>query len=100
MQRLTDLREILCYVPQYPDPVPVVAPLGFAGGGHTLRLNADAVAVEVALALKAVKLIYLGPHAGVQLAAETVRQLSVTEAELLLKKHAGDLAAGVRSKLT
>ncbi len=81
------------------DIVPVVPPLGFDGEGHTYRLNSDAVAVEVALALRAVKLIYLGPHAGVQRAAQTLRQLSVTEAELLLKKHAGELAGGVRSKL-
>jgi amino-acid N-acetyltransferase len=81
------------------DIVPVVPPLGFDGEGHTYRLNSDAVAVEVALALKAVKLIYLGPHAGVRRGDETVRQVSVTEAELLLKKAAGELAAGERSKL-
>jgi amino-acid N-acetyltransferase len=81
------------------DIVPVVPPLGFDGEGHTYRLNSDAVAVEVALALKAVKLIYLGPHAGVQRGGETLRQLSMTEAELLLKKQAGELAAGARSKL-
>jgi amino-acid N-acetyltransferase len=81
------------------DIVPVVPPLGFDGEGHTYRLNSDAVAVEVALALKAVKLIYLGPHAGVQRGGETLRQLSMTEAELLLKKQGGELAAGARSKL-
>src|SRR5439155_27320870 len=59
----------------------------------------DAVAVEVALALRAVKLIFLGPHAGVQHGPDTVRQLSINEAELLLKTIAGGLATGVRSKL-
>src|ERR671935_636815 len=53
------------------DIVPVVPPLGFDGEGHTYRLNSDAVAVEVALALRAVKRIYLGPHAGGQRGAET-----------------------------
>jgi amino-acid N-acetyltransferase len=82
------------------DLVPVVPPLGFDGEGHTYRLNSDTVAVEVALALKAVKLIFLGPHPGVRRDDETVRQASVTEAELLLKQHGGDLPAGVRSKLS
>jgi amino-acid N-acetyltransferase len=82
------------------DIVPVVPPLGFDGEGHTYRLNSDAVAADVALALRAVKLIALGPHAGVEMATEAVRQVSITEAELLLKKHGTVLAARVRSKLT
>src|SRR5205823_823814 len=41
------------------DVVPVIPPLGCDGEGHTYRLNSDAVAVEVAWALQAVKLIYL-----------------------------------------
>ena len=82
------------------DIVPVVPPLGFDGEGHTYRLNSDAVAVEVALALRAVKLIYLGPHPGVPVGAtEPIRQVSVAEAELLLKKPPAELPAGVRSKL-
>src|SRR5438309_3372951 len=47
--------------------VPIVPPLGWDGEGHTYRLNSDAVAVEVALALKAVKLIYLTPNDGIRL---------------------------------
>ena len=42
-----------------PGIVPVVPPLGFDGDGKTYRVNSDAVAVEVAEALRAVKLIYL-----------------------------------------
>src|SRR6201987_2241272 len=37
--------------------IPVIAPLGSDGEGNTYRINSDAVAVEVALALQAVKLI-------------------------------------------
>ena len=39
--------------------VPVVPPLGLDGEGHTYRLNSDAVALELAKALGAVKLIYI-----------------------------------------
>src|SRR5713101_7620818 len=46
--------------------VPVIPPLGCDGEGNTYRLNSDAVAVEVARALQAVKLIYLTTFAGVR----------------------------------
>ena len=46
------------------DVVPVIPPLGCDGEGHTYRLNSDGVAVEVARALRAVKLIYLTPGGG------------------------------------
>jgi amino-acid N-acetyltransferase len=82
------------------DIVPVVPPLGFDGEGRAYRLNSDAVAADVALALGAVKLIDLGPDPGVKIDGEMVRQVSITEAELLLKKHAAELPPGVRSKLT
>jgi amino-acid N-acetyltransferase len=64
--------------------VPVIPPLGCDGEGHTYRLNSDAVAVEVARALDAVKLIYLTTEPGVRQGGELVRQLSVEEAETLL----------------
>src|SRR5207244_3200270 len=41
------------------DVVPVIPPVGCDGEGHSYRLNSDSVAVEVARALQAVKLIYL-----------------------------------------
>ena len=39
--------------------VPVVPPLGFDGDGKTYRVNSDSVAVAVAEALKAIKLLYI-----------------------------------------
>ena len=47
------------------DIVPVIPPLGCDGEGNTYRLNSDAVAVEVAKSLGAVKLIYLTNTAGI-----------------------------------
>ena len=52
------------------DIVPVIPPLGCDGEGNTYRLNSDAVAVEVARALQAVKLIYLTTFEGVRVRAE------------------------------
>src|SRR5437879_4328737 len=63
------------------DIVPVIPPLGCDGEGSTYRLNSDAVAVEVARALRAVKLIYLTTSEGVRQDQFLLRQLSVEEAE-------------------
>src|SRR4051812_18880392 len=67
------------------DIVPVIPPLGCDGEGNTWRLNSDAVAVEVARALDAVKLIYLTTAEGILVQhgdgpPELLRQLTVEEA--------------------
>ena len=41
------------------DILPVVPPLGFDADGKTLRVNSDAVAREVAIALGAAKILFL-----------------------------------------
>jgi amino-acid N-acetyltransferase len=88
------------------DIVPVIPPLGCDGEGHSYRLNSDAVAVEVARALQAVKLIYLTTHEGLRLrpakslTAEPVllRHLSVEEAAEVLEHRRADIPAAVVSK--
>ena len=82
------------------DIVPVIPPLGTDGEGNTYRLNSDAVAVEVARTLQAVKLIYLAPTAGITVEKdELLRQLTVDEAEDILKKQRQELAGSSLSKL-
>src|SRR5947209_4124247 len=81
------------------DIIPVIPPLGCDGEGNTYRLNSDAVAVEIAKALQAVKLIYLTPAEGVRRGDELLRQIPVGEAELILKKHRGAVPAGRIYKL-
>jgi amino-acid N-acetyltransferase len=86
------------------DIVPIVPPLGSDGEGATYRLNSDVVAVEVAKALEAVKLIYLTTMPGIALSQTNgdglIRQLTVDEAEILLKKSKNDLVGSGMSKLT
>jgi amino-acid N-acetyltransferase len=88
------------------DVVPVIAPIGCDGEGHSYRLNSDSVAVEVARALQAVKLIYLTTAPGILLAGATpeeqpqlLRQLSVEEAEGVLRKQRAQVAGPLVSKL-
>jgi amino-acid N-acetyltransferase len=71
--------------------IPVVPPLGFDGEGRTFRLNSDAVAVEIAKAVEAVKLIYLSAHKPPRLAGRTLRSLTTDEAATILKKNRADL---------
>ena len=81
------------------DIVPVIAPLGCDGEGHTYRLNSDAVAVEVAKTLQAVKLIFITGSEAVRRGNELLRQLSVDEAEEILKQHRAEVPAMMVSKL-
>ncbi len=87
------------------DIIPVVPPLGCDGEGNTYRLNSDAVAVEVARALQAVKLIYLANESGITVPGadggppELVRQLTAEEGDQLLKKHRAGLPSAIASKL-
>ncbi len=88
------------------DIIPVIPPIGCDGEGRSYRLNSDTVAVEIARALHAVKLIYLTTFEGVPCgerseesgspaAAEespTIhKQLSVQEAEDILKDASATL---------
>jgi amino-acid N-acetyltransferase len=81
------------------DVIPVVPPLGIDGEGNTYRLNSDAVAVEVAQALRAVKLIYLTNAEGITVGGALLRQLTAEEAEATLKSHRANIPATVVSKL-
>jgi len=55
--------------------IPVIQPLGFDGEGHTFRVNSDSVALEVAEAMRALKIIYLPPKGTLRQGEEIVRQL-------------------------
>ena len=67
--------------------VPVVSPLGFNGDGKTYRANSDSVAVAVAEALKAAKLIFIS-HDGLRYKGQLIRHMVVTDLRNLL--HSGD----------
>ena len=59
--------------------VPVVPPLGMDGDGRTYRVNSDAVALEIARTLRAVKLVYVTDADGLVVNGSFVRQTSVDE---------------------
>ena len=79
--------------------IPVVPPIGFDGEGRTFRVNSDAIAVEVAEAMQAMKIIYLGAQDVMIVNGEPVRQLSIAEADDLVKKRRVQTDAVSLSKL-
>jgi len=82
------------------DIIPVIPPVGCDGVGRSYRLNSDAVAVEIAKALNAVKLVYICTESGLRDAKGVVRQFTVQEADAYLKKSGKDLTADAVTKLT
>ena len=82
------------------DIVPVIPPIGIDGAGASYRLNSDAVAVEIAKSLRAVKLVYLNTEGGVRDAKGVVRQMTVQEADTFLKKQRAEMTPEAITKLT
>ncbi|MEO5803770.1 MAG: amino-acid N-acetyltransferase, partial [Verrucomicrobiota bacterium] len=78
--------------------VPVVPPLGFDGDGKTYRVNSDSVALAVAEALKATKLIFITTQEGVVHQGKLIRQMIVAQLNLLLAKQKNEFAPESFSK--
>jgi len=79
--------------------VPVIPPLGFDGEGRTYRVNSDTIAVEVAEAMQAAKVIFLTQSSAFASAGWLPRLLSIGETDELLRKHRGTGPVGLLSKL-
>jgi amino-acid N-acetyltransferase len=79
--------------------VPVIPPLGFDGEGRTFRVNSDLVALEIAEALHAAKIIFLSPFDGLEIDGQRIGHLVAPELEELLKKEKNNLPKSLRSKL-
>ena len=78
--------------------IPVVPPLGFDGDGKTYRVNSDEVALAVAEALKAIKLIFITVHDGLTRQEDLIRQLAVADLEALLSNPKNDILPEMHSK--
>jgi len=78
--------------------VPVIPPLGFDGDGKTYRVNSDGVAVAVAEALKAIKLIFITSSDGLIYNGQIIRQMLVSELQHLLQTNSAGFAPELLSK--
>ena len=78
--------------------IPVVPPLGFDGDGKTYRVNSDSVALEVARALGAIKLIYITTQDGLSRQGQIIPQLLVADLDALLANHKEEILPELLSK--
>ncbi len=78
--------------------IPVVPPLGFDGDGRTYRVNSDHVAVAVAEALKAIKLIFIATSDGLVQQGQLIRQMLAGDLDQILAQKKNDLAPETLSK--
>src|SRR5947207_13895601 len=78
--------------------VPVVPPLGFDGDGKTYRVNSDSVALEVAKALGAIKLIYITTHDGLTTQGQLIRQMLVADLDAILANQKQEVLPEMASK--
>ncbi len=78
--------------------IPVIPPLGFDGEGKTYRVNSDGVALAVASALKAIKLIFITTQDAVKHNDLVIRQILVAELQNLLTQSPRGFAPEVLSK--
>jgi amino-acid N-acetyltransferase len=78
--------------------IPVVAPLGFDGDGKTYRVNSDSVALEVARALGAIKLIYITTQDGLSRQGHIIRQLLLADLDAILANHKEEILPELLSK--
>jgi len=78
--------------------VPIVPPLGFDGEGKTYRINSDSIAVGVAEALKAIKLIFISSQDGLQYNGQLIRQMLDADLRKLVLSAPGGFAPEMVSK--
>ena len=79
--------------------IPVIPPMGYDGEGKTFRVNSDGIAIEVAEAMQAMKILFLSPSEGVVVNGEIVGHLAMAEAEDFVKRKRAGLDASLVSKL-
>jgi amino-acid N-acetyltransferase len=78
--------------------IPVLPPLGFDGDGKTYRVNSDSVAVAVAEALKAVKLIFITTQDGIRVGDQVIRQMPLSDLESVLALQKSNVHPAMVSK--
>jgi amino-acid N-acetyltransferase len=78
--------------------IPVLPPLGFDGDGKTYRVNSDSIALAVAEALKAVKLMFITTQEGILVGDHVIRQMPVADLETVLAMQRAEVHPAMVSK--
>jgi len=78
--------------------IPVVPPLGFDGDGNTYRVNSDLMAVAVAEALKAIKIIFITTADGLFQQGQLIRQMLASDLDQILAHKRQEIIPEMLSK--
>jgi amino-acid N-acetyltransferase len=78
--------------------IPVLPPLGFDGDGKTYRANSDSIALAVAEALKATKLIFFTAEDGLRHNNQLIRKMLVADLQKLVHSASAGFAGEMLSK--
>jgi amino-acid N-acetyltransferase len=78
--------------------IPVLPPLGFDGEGKTYRANSDSIALAVAEALKATKLIFFIEQDGLRHNDQLIRKMLVADLQKLVHSAGGGFTGDMLSK--
>lgn len=78
--------------------IPLVSPIGFDREGRSHRINSDHLATELAITLKAAKLIFLSPLQGLAIGNNLHRQIAVDELRGIVETDPESIEENTRSK--
>jgi amino-acid N-acetyltransferase len=78
--------------------IPVVPPLGFDGDGNTYRVNSDLMAVAVAEALNAIKIIFITTADGIFQQGQLIRQTLASDLDQIIAHRRQELLPEMLSK--
>jgi amino-acid N-acetyltransferase len=78
--------------------VPIVSPIGFSVEGKAYRTNSDSVAVALAIALSAAKLIFITSQDGLRHNGQLIRHMVVTDLQKLLQNESAGFPPAMVSK--
>ena len=78
--------------------VPVIPPLGFDGDGKTYRANSDSIALALADALKATKLIFITDQDGLRYNNQLIPEMLVGDLQKLVQTAGSGFAPEMYSK--
>ena len=78
--------------------VPIIPPLGFDGDGKAYRVNSDSIALAVADALKAAKLIFITADDGLRYDGQVIRQMMAADLQKLVQSSSGGFDTEMLSK--
>jgi amino-acid N-acetyltransferase len=78
--------------------IPVLPPLGFDGDGKTYRVNSDSIALAVAEALKATKLIFFTAEDGLRHNNQLIRKMLVADLRKLIHSAGGGFVGEMLSR--